>query len=43
MGVNLIRLFVAKARQVQSCLHEIVFAGRKNMEHIVRNVRKRIE
>ena len=30
--------FVAKAQQVQSCLHEIVFAGRKSMEHVVRNV-----
>ena len=36
------RHFFTKARQVQSCFHEIVFVGRKNMEHIVRNVRKQI-
>ena len=37
---GLFSFFVAKARQVQSCLHEIVFAGRKNMEHVVRKIRK---
>lgn len=32
---------VAQDRQAKSCLHETSFAGRKNMEHEVRNVRVR--
>ena len=35
--------FVAKARQVPSCLHEMVFAGRKNMSAIVRMFACKIE
>lgn len=35
--------FTAKVSKVQVCLHEIVFGGRKNMWHVVRNVRMRIE
>ena len=35
MGVSLKKLFfVAKARQAISCLHEISFAGRKNIEKL---------
>ena len=34
-------LFVAQDRQADTCLHVNPFAGRKNMEHEVRNVRVR--
>ena len=33
--------FVAQDRQADTCLHVNPFAGRKNMEHEVRNVRVR--
>ena len=33
--------FVAQARHVVSCLHEMLYVGRKNMEYEVRNVRVR--
>ena len=33
--------FVAQDRQANGCLHTNSFAGRKNMEHEVRNVRVR--
>ncbi len=36
-----IRLYVAQDRQANVCLHAYSFAGRKNMEHEVRNVRVR--
>ena len=32
-GAVLRRFFVAQGRQAPSCLHEMVFVGRKNMEH----------
>ena len=31
--MNHVSFFVAQARQAPSCLHEMVFVGRKNMEH----------
>ncbi len=41
MSVNLELFFVAQDRQANGCLHTNSFAGRKNMEHEVRNVRVR--
>ncbi len=36
-----ISFFVAQDRQANGCLHTNSFAGRKNMEHEMRNVRVR--
>ena len=37
-GLSRVRFFVAQDRQANGCLHTNSFAGRKDMEHEVRNV-----